>query len=536
MKLRITLLALLLLAPLATLHAATPARPNIIFILADDLGIGNLGCYGSDNYKSPHLDKLAATGTRFTQSFTGALCGPSRALIMTGRYAFRNGSSNQDACMVMPNSELQLARVFKSAGYATSFIGKWGQLPGDPDAAGFDDYLRFNGSGVYWNKKAGKAEAYRVNGKELKLGDKEYMPDLMHERIATFLRANQTKPFFLYYSMVQVHGDIQPAPESAPDSKDLFGDNIRYMDKLVGKLVAELEALKLRENTLIVFMGDNGTGKGQDKLSTIGGRNLSGMKGSMLECGGLVPTIANWPGKVPSGKVSANLIDSTDWLPTFAELSGGKLPAGVVLDGHSLAPQLRGEPGSKREWIYNQLAAMWYVREAGWKLNERGELFDMSGAPFTEKLVAASADTDAAKAARTRLTAVLAKLNPAGGIPDSGDGTGRHAKKDRKKKTAEPAKPATAPSTTPGAAVDPVAAERAAKFDRLDKARTGKLTREYYTTNQSDAVAAGGRFEKMDTNKDGFVTREEYISNGKQQKWPRPLSPSRNSRPPSPHP
>ena len=352
--------------------------------------------------------------------------------------------------MVMPNSELQLGRVFKSAGYATSFIGKWGQLPGDPDAAGFDDYLRFNGSGVYWNKQAGKAEAYRVNGKELKLGDKEYMPDLMHDRITTFLRANQTKPFFLYYSMVHVHGDIQPTPDSAPDSKDLFGDNIRYMDKLVGKLVAELEALKLRDNTLIIFMGDNGTGKGQNPLSTIGGRNLSGMKGSMLECGGLVPTIANWPGKVPSGKVSAELIDSTDWLPTFAELSGGKLPEKTIFDGHSIAPQLRSEPGTQREWIYNQLAAMWYVREAGWKLNEKGELFDMSDAPFTEKLVTTAADTETSKAARSRLTAVLAKLNPAGGIPDSGDGTGRHANKDKKKVKAksEPSA-APAPKTSP---------------------------------------------------------------------------------------
>jgi arylsulfatase A-like enzyme len=121
-------------------------KPNVIFILADDFGIGNVGCYGSDHYKTPQLDKLAAEGTRFTQCFTAALCGPSRAMIMTGRYAFRNGSSNQDACMVMPNKELQLARVFKSAGYDTSFIGKWGQLPGDPDEAGFDDYLRFNGS------------------------------------------------------------------------------------------------------------------------------------------------------------------------------------------------------------------------------------------------------------------------------------------------------------------------------------------------------------------------------------------------------
>jgi arylsulfatase A len=206
------------------------------------------------------------------------------------------------------------------------------------------------------------------------------------------------------------------------------------MDKLVGKLVAELEALQLRDKTLIVFMGDNGTGKAQDAKSTIGGRNVSGAKGSMLECGGLVPMIANWPGRVPAGKVSADLIDSTDLLPTFAELIGGKLPENRVLDGHSFARRLRGEPGPQRPWIYNQLAAMWYVREAGWKLNEKGELFDMSGAPFVEKRVEESDDSTASKAARQRLTAVLAQLNPAGGIPDTGDGTGRHANRNRSRK------------------------------------------------------------------------------------------------------
>lgn len=416
---------------------ATPAssqKPNVIFILADDLGIGNVGCYGSDHYRTPNIDRLAAQGTRFTRSFTAALCGPSRAMILSGRYAFRNGSSNQDACQRMPLEELQLGRVFKASGYATSAIGKWGQLPGDPDSVGFDDTLRFNGSGLYRNKKPGKTTVYRVNGEERQLDDREYMPDLMNDRVLAFLRFHRSKPFFLYYSMVHVHADIQPTPDSPPDSKDLFGDNIRYMDKLVGKLVAELEALQLRDKTLIVFMGDNGTGKAQDAKSTIGGRNVSGAKGSMLECGGLVPMIANWPGRVPAGKVSGDLIDSTDLLPTFAELIGGKLPENRILDGHSFARRLRGEPGPQRPWIYNQLAAMWYVREAGWKLNEKGELFDMSGAPFVEKRVEESDDSTASKAARQRLTAVLAQLNPAGGIPDTGDGTGRHANRNRSRK------------------------------------------------------------------------------------------------------
>ncbi len=423
-----------------SLFAAAPQRPNVIFILADDLGIGNVGCYGSDNYKTPNIDKLAAGGIRFTQCFTAALCGPSRAMIMTGRYAFRNGSTNQDACMVMPNSELQLARAFKSAGYMASFIGKWGQLPGEPDEAGFDDYLRFNGSGVYVNKKPEKPEQYRVNRQELKLGNKEYMPDLMHEQALGFIKKNRAKPFFLYYSMVHVHGDIVPTPDSPPDSRDLFGDNILYMDKLVGKLVAEVEALKLREKTLIIFMGDNGTGKGQNERSTIGGRNLSGMKGAMLECGGLVPMIANWPGTTPAGKVSTDLVDSTDFLTTFAELSGSQLPEKIIFDGQSLAPQLRGENGKPREWIFNQLARMWYVRDAQFKLNQAGELYDMSDAPFTETLISAGSESPAALAAKTKLAAALAKLDPAGGIVDQGDGSGRHANKAEKKKESDSSK------------------------------------------------------------------------------------------------
>jgi len=488
-------------------------KPNVIFILADDLGIGNVGCYGADNYKTPHIDKLAAKGTRFTHCFTAALCGPSRAMIMTGRYAFRNGSSNQDACQVMPNKELQLGRVFQTAGYKTASIGKWGQLPGEPDESGFDDYLRFNGSGVYRNTKKGKPEEYRINGKELKLGDDEYMPDVMHEQVLKFITKHKDVPFFVYYPMSSVHGDLLPTPDSASGSTDLMADNVAYMDKLVGKLVAELDALKLRENTLIIFMGDNGTGKGQSERATISGKALSGMKGTMLECGGLVPMIANWPAKMPAGKVNADLIDSTDFLVTFAELTGGTLPKDTIFDGHSIAPQLRGEAGTPREWVYNQLAAMWYVRDANWKLNEKGELFDMSDAPFTEKLITGD------HPARTKLAAVLAKLDPAGGIPDSGDGTGRHANK--KKKADESKKPEMKPKTTvipPATAMSAEEQERAGKFDKLDKDKAGKFTREYYTTHQSDAAAARERFDKYDTDKDGFVSRDEYVFKGKKAK------------------
>ena len=414
---------------ISLLHAAS--KPNVIFILADDLGIGNVGCYGSDRYKTPHIDKLATEGVRFTQCFTAALCGPSRALIMSGRYAFRNGATNQDACTNLDPKEIVLPRLFKAAGYATACIGKWGQLPGEPGDHGFDDWLRFNGSGVYFNAKDGKPERYSVNGDDKKLADGEYMPDMCHDRVVKFVRQHRDEPFFVYYPMSHVHGELLPTPDSAAGSTDLMADNIAYMDKLVGQLMAELDTLKLRENTLVIFMGDNGTGKGMADRATIGGKVLSGMKGTMLECGGLVPMIASWSAKAPAGRVCADLIDSTDFVTTFAELAGAKLPSGMTFDGHSIMPQLTGESAKPRAWVFNELARMWYVREAQWKLNEKGELFDMSGAPFTETLV--TNDTEASKAARQRLQAVLAELNPAGGILDQGDGSGRHANKEKKK-------------------------------------------------------------------------------------------------------
>ena len=496
--------------------AAAPKTPNVVFILADDLGIGNLSCYGSDNYQTPNLDKLASTGTRYTRAFTASLCGPSRAMIMSGRYAFRNGSTNQDACIRMDPSEIVLPKIFKSVGYATSAIGKWGQLPGSPGDHGFDDYLRFNGSGVYWNKQEGKPEPYSVNGKEKKLVDKEYMPDVMNDQAIGFIRRNQNNPFFLYYSLSHVHGEIQPTPDSAPDSKDLFKDNLLYMDKLVGKLVAELESLKLRENTLIIFIGDNGTAKGQSSLSTIGGLSLSGMKGSMLECGGLVPLIANWPGRTPAGKVSDDLIDSSDFVVTFAELTGGKLPEKTKFDGQSFAAQLHGKSGEPREWVFNQLASMWYVRDSSYKLNQLGELYDMRGAPFSETLISPSNETAPDRSARARLTTVLASLNPGAGIPDTGDGTGRHASKAKKKTGSDAPEPSNSkPEPEAAGSIDADASDRAAKFDKLDVNKVGKLTREYYMSNQSDAAAASERFGKYDTNKDGFLSKDEFVGRGK---------------------
>jgi arylsulfatase A len=405
-------------------------KPNIIFILADDYGTGEVSGYGADHYKTPNIDALARGGIRFTNAYTAPLCGPSRALIMTGRYAFRTGATNQDATGEMkPSAETMMPKVLKPAGYVSAAVGKWGQLPLGPGEFGFDEYLKFTGSGVYWNTQE-KGKTYVVNGETRTLRDKEYMPDVMHQFATDFITKHRDTPFYLYYSLSHVHAEILPTPDSAPNSKDSYADNVAYMDKLVGRLVAELDRLKLRENTLIVFFGDNGTANGRASRATIGGRPLAGAKGSMLEGGALVPLIVNWPGTTPAGQVSRNLIDSTDFLPTFAELAGAPLPTRTI-DGRSFLAQVRGQQGKPREWIFIELARMWYVREAGWKLTQTGDLFDMSDAPFTEKPVAAGTTDPAAVAARARLKAALETLNPAGGILDQGTGDGRHA--NRKK-------------------------------------------------------------------------------------------------------
>jgi arylsulfatase A len=417
-----------------------PKKPNIIFILADDLGYAEIGCNGSDVYKTPNIDKLASKGLRFTHAYALPLSGPSRATILTGRYVFRTGATNQDACStVFTKAEKAIPYYIKPAGYVSTCIGKWGQLPDDPSDFSFDEYMRFFGSGIYWNDPAKKSD-YRIDGKNLILKDNEYMPDLMHQKMVEFLTKNRNNPFFAYYSMSHVHGEIKRTPDSNPTTTDFYEDNIIYMDKLVGQLITELDRLKLSDNTIIIFFSDNGTAGGHADEATIGGRRLSGQKGSMLEGGSLEPLIVYWPGVTPKGKVCDDLISSTDFLPTFAEIVGAKLPKDIKLDGQSFNAQLHGKKGTPRTSLFVQLANNYWVRNTGWKLNQSGELFDMSKAPFEEIAIAADTKNPDAIAARKSLQAELDRLNPAGGYIDTGDGSGRHAAKAKKAAPATPKK------------------------------------------------------------------------------------------------
>lgn len=426
-------IATLMLLFTGSVVLAQAKKPNIIFILADDYGFAEVGTYGSDNYKTPNIDKLATSGIKFNHCYTASLCGPSRAMLLTGRYAYHTGATNQDATgQFTAQAETMLPKMLKNAGYVSASFGKWGQLPLTPADFGFDEYLAFKGSGIYWNTQA-KGKDYLLNGKTVALKDKEYMPDLMHKKAVDFIVRNKTKPFFLYYPLSHVHTEILPTPDSKPDSKNLYFDNVAYMDKVVGKLISSLDSLKLRENTLIVFMGDNGTAKNYADVATINGKRVVGSKGSMQEGGGLVPLIINWKGTSPNGKVSNSMVDSSDFFPTFMELTGVK-STDNPLDGQSILPEIKGQKAAHRTWIFNQLANNWYVRELNWKLNQAGELFDMTKAPFEEILVVNNSTDSEAVAARIRLQKNLDFLNPAAGKIDTGDGTGRHGNKNKNNK------------------------------------------------------------------------------------------------------
>ncbi len=424
--------------------SAADKRPNIVFILADDIGIDGIGCYGSDRCKelTPNIDQLAGSGLRFERCFATPLCGPSRCLLMTGRYGFRTGGmSNKSAQNASYQAEPSLARILKQAGYATGMAGKWRQMNDSPGDWGFDEYITDpTASGYYWKT------SYTKNGKEVTFDKDVYYPDQASDFAVDFMRRHRDEPFYFYLPEHLIHGPILRTPDSNSDAngRQLYDDNVKYLDKTVGKIVAELDKLGLRERTLIVFSADNGTSKvgytdkhDPDKTSgKIGGRAMWGMKGSLTEGGSRVALIANWQGTTPSGRTTADLVDFSDVLPTFAAVAGATLPKDVTFDGRGFAPQLRGESGTPRPWIFVQLGNKWYARENQWKLNQAGRLFNMKDAPFVEEPVAADTQDSEAVAARKRLQVVLDELNPASGKvePQQQEKAETKAKKKRQAK------------------------------------------------------------------------------------------------------
>lgn len=409
-------LGCLLAVPMLGLHAAeaaepqSVARPNIIWILADDFGLPDVGCYGGV-YRTPALDGLASGGTRFDFCFAAPLCAPSRAMCMFGRYGFRTGvRDNGQGAAATPQREVCIAKVLKQAGYATAVAGKWSDLEylvtaEDGRRWGFDQFMIW---GERWEEGGGRSRYwgpdYNHNGMIISGDKRTFGPDLLQKFAVDFIRQNREGPFFLYYPTPLIHYKLQRTPDSSGGEPDLHADNIAYLDKLVGQLVSELESLQLREKTLIIFVGDNGSTKGQH---TVHGRPVFGKKGELKEGGCRVPLIVNWPGTTPAGSVNQDLVSMTDFFPTLAELAGAPLPAGVAIDGVSLASRFQGRPGQPREWVYVQLREDCYVRDGRWKLTGAGNLFDMREAPWQEIAVAADATDPLAQQARIRLQTAL---------------------------------------------------------------------------------------------------------------------------------
>ncbi len=363
-------LASMMLVSLAAINAmAQQDVPNIVLIMADDMGYECVGANGCLDYRTPNLDKLAASGARFEHCYSQPLCTPSRVKLMTGM----SNKRNYVRFGLLDRSQTTFAQILQAAGYRTCIAGKWqlGQEVDSPQHFGFEQAL-------LWQHTRGRTDAQQhdtrypnprleLNGQPVDYHHGEYSSDIFVDYIVKFIEANRNRPFLVYYPMALVHCPFSPTPDSKdwdPQSRGsttykgdprMFADMVAYTDKDVGKIVAKLDDLGLREKTLVVFTGDNGTDKPIVTRTTFG--QVAGAKGSMTDGGNHVPCIASWPGEVTPGTVIRDIVDFSDFLPTLCQAAGAAIPGDTKLDGRSFLPQLRGETGTPRDSIF-----MWYSR------------------------------------------------------------------------------------------------------------------------------------------------------------------------------
>jgi len=407
------------LGPSATRAVARPARkPNIIFILADDLGYGDLGCYGQKRLKTPNLDRLAAEGVRFTQHYAGStVCAPSRFTLMTGYHIGHAPTVGQGQCLEA--DRVTVAKLLKTAGYATACIGKWGL--GDHDTTGaawkqgfdlFFGYLHQGHAHNYWPTFLWK------NGKKVPLPNvvpnenaqgmgvasvkEQYSHDLFTEAALAFVDGHRDHPFFLYLPYTIPHANNQAGargmevPDQGPfkgtdwpEQEKNFAAMVHRMDRDIGRIIDRLKAHGLGRNTLVLFSSDNGPhkegGHNPDFFDSNG--PLRGIKRDLYEGGIRVPTIAWWPGRIAPGRTTDHISIFYDFLPTACEAAGIAPPKAV--DGISYLPALLGKPQREHEYLYWKFAergGKMAVRAGRWKavwLNigkkagERCELYDL---------------------------------------------------------------------------------------------------------------------------------------------------------------
>ena len=348
-------------------------KPNVIIILADDLGYGDLGCYGHPRFKTPNLDRLAAEGVRMTQLNTPMpFCAPTRAALLTGRYPFRCGlTSNPDPesgpesdAIALPASEVTVAQVLHGAGYKTGMVGKWHlghKMPGYlPSRRGFDEYF-----GIPYSNDM---RPVRLLDGETEVEYPVVQATLTRrytERALRFIESNRDRPFFFYFAHAMPHKPLACSePFYKKSGAGLYGDALAELDWSVGRVLARLKELGLDERTLVVFTSDNGPWYG----GSTGG--LRGMKGTTWEGGYRVPCIARWPGRLPAGRVCDEVAVTMDLFATALAAAGVALPADRVIDGQDLLPMLAGNARSRHDVIFGHAGPkLATVRDGRWKLH-----------------------------------------------------------------------------------------------------------------------------------------------------------------------
>jgi len=426
-------------------ETSAPAKPNIVYILADDLGYGDLSCYGQTHFQTPNIDKMAAGGMLFTDFYSGTtVCAPSRSSLMTGQHTGHtpirgNKEWQPEGQWPMKSDAVTVAEVLKQAGYVTGAFGKWGLgfvgTEGDPNLQGFDEFYGYNCQrlahnyypGHLWDNQQ-KVEIPENSGDKFEV----YAPHLIHQRALQFIEKNKDKPFFLYYPTTIPHAELllpeenlaefrgKFPPEKAfkgaepgengfregpygtqPESHAAFAAMVTLLDKQVGEVFAKLKELGLEKNTLVIFTSDNGPhlegGADPDFFDSNG--PLKGYKRDLYEGGIRVPMIAYWEGKIVAGTKSDHASAFWDFLPTVAEMAGIQAPENI--DGISFLPALLGKEQKQHDymyWEFHEMGGRKALRKGEWKLVQYDvfapektttELYDLSTDIGEEKNVAA---------------------------------------------------------------------------------------------------------------------------------------------------
>jgi len=394
----------------ASLPAPAAPKPNIIFILSDDIAQGDLGCYGQKLIQTPHLDRMAAEGTRYMQAYCGtSVCAPSRSSLMTGLHMGHcpvraNREIQPEGQMPLPESTFTVAQLLKSQGYSTACIGKWGMgmfdTSGSPFRKGFDHFFGYNcqrHAHSYFPRFLYRDDQrFDLPGNTGVGRGETYAQNLIADETLRWVRDNRERPFFLFYSVTLPHGRFEIDDQGIyqdrqwTEQQKNYAAMITRLDSDIGRLLALLKELNIDENTLVIFSGDNGSSfSPQSEIGrlfdqTMGGR-LRGFKRGMYEGALRQAAIARWPGQVPAGRVTEEPWAFWDFLPTVAELTGATLPDGLTTDGQSLVSFLKGGPAPKREYFYWELhegRPIQAIRFGDWKAVRNGptaplELYDL---------------------------------------------------------------------------------------------------------------------------------------------------------------